>query len=114
MTDTDGQNQTEELRMLIVQIAETHRRVGVLEQRMGAFEQRMGIFDQKLDLLIQVANRLEVRVSVLGNTVEMIKVHGATKADIHSAFHAYTRKMIAFVSALVTAAYTAGAIFGTP
>ena len=43
MTDTAGQNQTEELRMLIVQIAETNRRLGVLEQRMGAFEQRMGI-----------------------------------------------------------------------
>ena len=128
MTDTDGQSQTEEMRLLIAQITETNRRLGALEQRMVvfeqrmvvfeqrmvAFEQRMGTFDQKLDLLIQVVNRLEVRVSVLENTTEAIKVHGATKADIHQALHSYTWKMIAFVSALVAAAYTAGAILGTP
>lgn len=121
MTDTDGQNQTEEMRLLIAQMAETNRRLGALEQRMGsfeqrmvAFEQRMFVFDQKLDLLIQVVNRLEVRVSVLENDMQNIKVHGATKADIHAAFHAYTWKMFMFGSALIAAAYTVGAIFGAP
>lgn len=51
---------------------------------------------------------------MLDTSVDAIKVHGATKADIHSACHAYTWKMIVFVSALVAAAYTAGAVFGAP
>lgn len=112
MTDTDGQHQTEELRRLATQMSETNRLLGMFVQKIEGLEQRVGVLEHKVDDLATTVHRLEVRVSVLESAVETVKVHGASKADIHAAFHAYTWKMIAFVSALVAAAYTAGAIYG--